>query len=1040
MRGTSVVGLALLLSVLAGGPVGARDWFVRAGAEGGDGSRERPFADPWQALERCEAGDAVHVTAGEYFGRLDVGAWVIPFDRVQLVGGYDASFTARDPWKHGTRLVWKRGKNRPTDARITSSGRDVVLDGLILDSRLQNNYTDERCTGRQDLIGQVSIRLDQPSTVRNCVILNTGRGALRVLPGSTIENNLFLNTLDAAVEVTRGSGEIERLVARIHRNTIVFGWDPDAPGEGGSNGSGIALSGHADVRANIIAYCDNNAIDARLPKLEKTSIRDNVFFMNLWSVLKTSTNGIPVAVDAKTMDLLEELGLKDCSGNRIEDPGLRLDPAWIDLYSQRTARQPGKVEMDDWNELRRTLGLPLIGIAGDPPTNLAPAYDLTRALELLATKAGEVGARVVPLQVVYGASGPSAAPARTYEPSDFTTWLQAAAPMEGKSLELVVGIGNVTNVQGIPATYDPKQHAAVALFDHRGKGQRLLGFYRKGTHVERLLEPQMGRYSGQGVPDRLFRVRGVAHAIGGVQKVAFFIEELARCDAPAGASRPRPKGRDWFVRAGASGGDGTRDKPFKDPFQALERCESGDVIHVAEGEYVGKLKTGRWQIDCPWVALVGGYDAEFKQRDPWKRPTRLVCPADFKGSRGGITLEGAEDHTGFVLDGFVFDKRLNNTYRANGDLDKDTSDKTEHLRLVRPECVVRNCVFVNGAGAAMKIANGMVVENNIVLNHMTFAVEITGGLTPSPLVFGQNTVAFCWDIRFGQGHGANGNLLRLTGRVQALITGNVFEFADNDAIDLECDPADIAIEDNVFAHNLWSNVSGRGKAVDDATHDQLADLGLRAWAGNQLLVPGLPVDQQWFDTYLGRTAYVPGKVKMDDWNKLREIMGQPLVATGGKLPEGFAPAYEWQRALELFPANPACKAGARPIPLEVKLDGVVRQEPTHAYEDVAWEVTKDSRAWDAMDGKRVALRVAVLPQDNNYLLPELEPDYQLYKAMSPAGTDGLPIYLYLPRGSRHERAARLGVTDPRSTPETTFIVRGIARPRRCLVVESVEKE
>src|SRR5687768_16594369 len=131
MRSASIVGLVLLATSLTG-PARARDWFVRAGAEGGDGSRERPFADPWQPLERCEAGDAIHVAGGEYAGRLGAGFWVIPFDRVQLVGGYDAGFAARDPWKHTTRLVWKGGKNRPTEPRLSSPGRDVVIDGFVL--------------------------------------------------------------------------------------------------------------------------------------------------------------------------------------------------------------------------------------------------------------------------------------------------------------------------------------------------------------------------------------------------------------------------------------------------------------------------------------------------------------------------------------------------------------------------------------------------------------------------------------------------------------------------------------------------------------------------------------------------------------------------------------------------------------------------------------------------------------------------------------------------------------------------------------------
>ena len=54
----------------------------------------------------------------------------------------------------------------------------------------------------------------------------------------------------------------------------------------------------------------------------------------------------------------------------------------------------------------------------------------------------------------------------------------------------------------------------------------------------------------------------------------------------------------------------------------------------------------------------------------------------------------------------------------------------------------------------------------------------------------------------------------------------------------------------------------------------------------------LPLDKKWFDVYLNRTAYVSGKVTMDDWNQMREILGEPPISTGGQSAEGMAPAYD----------------------------------------------------------------------------------------------------------------------------------------------------
>src|SRR5207244_2805114 len=119
----------------------------------------------------------------------------------------------------------------------------------------------------------------------------------------------------------------------------------------------------------------------------------------------------------------------------------------------------------------------------------------------------------------------------------------------------------------------------------------------------------------------------------------------------------RPEGRDWFVRAGASGGDGTREKPFRDPFQALDRAEGGDAIHVAGGEYFGKLRSGKWKILIRNLALLGGYNAEFTQRDPWGNPTRFLLTDEerAKGTPEGTILASEENSDGLILDGFIFD-------------------------------------------------------------------------------------------------------------------------------------------------------------------------------------------------------------------------------------------------------------------------------------------------------------------------------------------------------------------------------------------------
>jgi hypothetical protein len=145
----------ILLAALSLGAVSSavagQDWFVRAGSDGGDGSQSKPFNDPWQALEKCQAGDRIHLAEGRYFGRLGIGMWEIPFDRLELLGGYTADFSERNPWAHPSQLLWEKdSKNRPSEARLLVRGKEVVIDGITIDMRSHNEYVDPQESGRKE--------------------------------------------------------------------------------------------------------------------------------------------------------------------------------------------------------------------------------------------------------------------------------------------------------------------------------------------------------------------------------------------------------------------------------------------------------------------------------------------------------------------------------------------------------------------------------------------------------------------------------------------------------------------------------------------------------------------------------------------------------------------------------------------------------------------------------------------------------------------------------------------------------------------------
>ena len=53
------------------------------------------------------------------------------------------------------------------------------------------------------------------------------------------------------------------------------------------------------------------------------------------------------------------------------------------------------------------------------------------------------------------------------------------------------------------------------------------------------------------------------------------------------------------------------------------------------------------------------------------------------------------------------------------------------------------------------------------------------------------------------------------------------------------------------------------------------------------------------------------------WDAWREILGQPMIATGGDPGSGLMPLLDWHEGIALFPKNPKVKAGARAQDLAV---------------------------------------------------------------------------------------------------------------------------
>jgi hypothetical protein len=1056
MRRSIFLAVAALAALAA--PALGRDWFVRAGSEG-DGSKEKPFKDPYLALEKAEAGDTIHVAGGVYHGKLDTANWVIDVPHLTMLGGYDAAFATRDPWKNPTELRFVKDLKAQNEGTLLKNGRDAagfVVDGFVFDQKEHNAYAEGEFgdidflhTPRHDL---VDFRFTPGVEVRNCLVVNgAAEGLVLLCNGCKVENNVFMSCAGPnLVDLLTPAPGVQDTAkpALVKGNTFLFAWS-EYYGTGRYDGSGLKLwSGcKAEIVDNVFMNCDNYGVymDTRP---DRVVLKNNVSWMNAFANVHFPIEGSKeVAVDNSNMGDLDDAGFKACEGNEAKDPEVGgFDPKWMERYTNRTSAEHGKVTMDDWNKMRQILGLPLVGEGGKGPSGFCMAYDWRKALAIVPKAPQGAHPRTLEVKLATGAS----AAAQKYDPTTWEVFTGDTKSIDGKRVELLVLLGGDKSQYYFPGTgVNEKEWMGLEIYDAKDpSGLPPFAYFRRGTNAEKTVEA--ARRWGSGADQKIDRyaIRGVARLDESAQvsrKYTFLIEQIELFKEAPATAKARPLGRDWFVRAGSSG-NGSKEKPFKDPWQALEQAEAGDAIHVAEGEYFGRLGTGFWTVDIRYISMLGGYDKDFKERDPWKHPTRLGFKPGSKARTAGAFIRTDDDHTGFVLDGFVLDGKDVNAYLQEGDLDPGHSAKDPLVGLGgSPDCVVRNCVLLNGSlGSIETTADHGVIENNIILNFHWQSVMITPGRNEQPWVVRNNTILFAWyDRADGKGGTSEGTGVYTRGDVAFELENNVIAYDDEQAVFTSSPPARVKMTGNVFSRDLFAHfTNGQEIAIDDANMAMLKDCGFVACDGNATIDPQLPLDKAWMEVFLNRTMSIPGKVTMDDWNKTREILGLPLVAEGGERATGYARAYDWKQALALVPRNPACKAGARPIPLEVKFNPnpPPRPEPK-TYDAAEFKAVQDRGA--PLDGKAVEFAGKIGEMRDvasARYLDDVNPEaWGAVLLMGPEGKEsGFPVTAYYRRDTRLEKALK------KSDEHALYKLRGIARKGSagmagCMILEAIEK-
>ena len=347
---------------------------------------------------------------------------------------------------------------------------------------------------------------------------------------------------------------------------------------------------------------------------------------------------------------------------------------------------------------------------------------------------------------------------------------------------------------------------------------------------------------------------------------------------------------DYYVKAGAAKGKGTLEAPYKGIYKALADAVKGDVIHVAQGDYSGKLQSGFIVIGTRGLTLLGGYNDDFTERDPFKHPTRIFKDPTSKAQGldvGLVKMEG--DYQGLVIDGFILDATNRNKYDDKGDLEVTLSLKKPPITLSQADCHLRNCVVMNPAHTAVIVRGaGSSVENCLILNAVYSGIHALGDggaeASATPILLRNNTVLFTWKSGATGGYGIDiGTGCAVT--MENNLLGYNEGYAVSNQLNLQSESVH-ALNGNAMFQNkagnyiFFSAENGTTLVIDDP--DDFEDSDLAEAEDNVLTDPFFKIDPEWFEKFSNQTAAAePGKLEMDDFNKLRQMLGLPLW--GGKV-------------------------------------------------------------------------------------------------------------------------------------------------------------
>ncbi len=552
MKRTTILLCLIAMTLLLYKPLLAADVYVLAGSKGGDGSKIKPRATLWKAVEKAKRGDVIHVAAGAYEGKGGCGGFTIKVPNLTIVGGYTADFSKRDPFKNLT--ILQRAKDYKgdwtglPDGIIQGDERSdhggLVLDGLALDGRSRNAYdATGKILPKKSYNGCLLKVFSKDIKVRNCILLNPyGEGIYGRWKGqeNEITNCFVLNTFREGISTRAAQPNSKVTIANC---TISFCWFQ--PGKGGGIGVFVGKQGSTVLANNVLAFIQTEGGEAGHAVTntfanEDTVMKGNVFFQcqgGYYKYMDEDNKNLLVWKAEDLSDLNEDAEsymLLEAAGNEEKDPHLKPDKEYFGKFASSVASEPGKLNMDTMNQLRQMLGLSLQAEPGTARQNWGMAYPLKAVAPNLISDVKGKGVQVAGPFTSYASKAAAEKP-KDYQQIEFDSMAKGAEGVKalaGKPVTFKAKIGDAKTtflLENAPRSdYDCYQ--LVKPTESLPSRKYAFGYFLKGSeaHVkwQKYLKKK-DRYNAKGG----VRIKGRAYYTGKetyAYPVGAIVDEVSR--------------------------------------------------------------------------------------------------------------------------------------------------------------------------------------------------------------------------------------------------------------------------------------------------------------------------------------------------------------------------------------------------------------------------------------------------------------------------------------------------------------------------------